>query len=112
MASQPDEQSPANSCPRSGPPSSPQRAQGALVNTESFLEHCSSREEKQKGLLREGLTQRGLPGQSRGLLEEREHAKPPGAWLFQATEPESAEDPGSGKPPAHGEGQLSGRNWF
>ena len=82
----------------SGPGRIPQRAQGAPSDRGSPVWSTGQdRQEKEKGC---------LPEESTGLLKEGEHMGPPGAWLFQTVDPESAEYPGGGQPPAHREGQL------
>lgn len=76
---------------------------------ESCQEHQSSGGGGREGRSWGRLLLGGFLEASRGPLEEGQRKEPPGAWLLQAIDPESAECPGSGQPPAHGDGQLSGR---
>lgn len=80
----------------------PQRAQGAPSDHRSPVWSTrQARQEKEKGEF-------AFQENAGDPLQEGVPMGPPGSRLFQAVDPELAECPGGGQPPAHGEGRLSG----
>ena len=80
----------------------PQRAQGAPSDHRSPVWSTrQARQEKEKGEF-------AFQENAGDPLQEGVPMGPLGSRLFQAVDPELAECPGGGQPPAHGEGRLSG----